>query len=347
MRGDYPGAVRGGGDEKPVHGPVMVFAEGDAVGGVIVEAAGERDEVGGIDESEIIASRKADAEAAGGALAVVDFEDFPAEGGVAAGEGQRWIFLKEVGAWRSVGGWERWMEPRPDSRLGKERQEQGTGMGEISGNEGVAQEHSVHRGAGELLHAAREGSVDGAVFGIGCGGSLSQGVGPGSRNPDRLPPALALQMTEGEFRMALILKGSYEIKINLEPVPQGLVPGDAVRSRLAGGQKVQHREDQTGLVGLLVPKRSLAHHIHIEAIQGFHHLVGGGKERSFTTSHAMEVGSGLSFLASGDLDSRSGCRVGPAEHHHSDRFLSGSGRIAKPGAVLRLDHGDQGSRGLG
>ena len=148
---------------------MMVFAEGDAVAGVIVEAAGERDEVGGIDESEIIAARKADAEAAGGALTVVNFEDFPAEGGVASREGPWGIFLKTVGASGWVGG-RGWIYGWSGIRLDEERQQQGTGIGEITGNEGVAQEHPVHRGANEMLHAARECSVNKAVFGIGCGG---------------------------------------------------------------------------------------------------------------------------------------------------------------------------------
>lgn len=87
VRGDDPGVLRTGGDEKPVHGPMVVFAEGDAVGGMIVEAAGERDEVRGIDEGQVIGLREADAETAGGALAVVDFKDFPPEARAASGNG--------------------------------------------------------------------------------------------------------------------------------------------------------------------------------------------------------------------------------------------------------------------
>ena len=71
-------------DEVAVHGPVVVFAEGEAVGGVVVVGCGERDEVGGVDEGDIIAGVQADAQAAGGALVVVDFEDLAAEGGAAA-----------------------------------------------------------------------------------------------------------------------------------------------------------------------------------------------------------------------------------------------------------------------
>ena len=72
------------GDEIPVHGPVVVLAEGEAVGGVVVVAFRKRDEVGGVDEGDVVASRKLDAEAAGGALVVVDGEDLASEGGRAA-----------------------------------------------------------------------------------------------------------------------------------------------------------------------------------------------------------------------------------------------------------------------
>ena len=71
-------------DETPVHGPVVVLAEGEAVGGVVVEAIGKRDKVCGVDERDIVAGGEADTETAGGALVIVDFEDLAAEGGAAA-----------------------------------------------------------------------------------------------------------------------------------------------------------------------------------------------------------------------------------------------------------------------
>jgi hypothetical protein len=48
--GDLPVEVGGGGDEVAIHGPVVVLAEGEAVGGVVVAGLGEGDEVGGVDE---------------------------------------------------------------------------------------------------------------------------------------------------------------------------------------------------------------------------------------------------------------------------------------------------------
>lgn len=63
---------------------MVVLAEGKAVGGVVVAALGERDEMGGVDEGDVVAGGEADAQAAGGALVVADFEDLAAEGGAAA-----------------------------------------------------------------------------------------------------------------------------------------------------------------------------------------------------------------------------------------------------------------------
>lgn len=79
-----PMEVGPGGDDVAVHGPMVVLAEGKAVGGVVVAGLKKRNEVRGIDEGHIIAGGKADAQAACGTLVVVDVEDEPAEGRTAA-----------------------------------------------------------------------------------------------------------------------------------------------------------------------------------------------------------------------------------------------------------------------
>jgi len=63
---------------------MVVFAEGKAVGGVVVVAIGEGHEVRGVDEGDVLGGWKFDAETAGGALVIVDFHDLAAEGGTAA-----------------------------------------------------------------------------------------------------------------------------------------------------------------------------------------------------------------------------------------------------------------------
>jgi hypothetical protein len=81
----YAGTSSGArGDEISIHGPVGVLAEGEAFGGVVVGGLRKRDEVRGIVEGDIVAGGEADAEAASGALVIVDFHDLAAEGGTAA-----------------------------------------------------------------------------------------------------------------------------------------------------------------------------------------------------------------------------------------------------------------------
>jgi hypothetical protein len=85
--GDAPVMVGARGDEVPIHRPVVILAEGEAIGGVVVVGFGEGDEMGGVDEGDVVAGGELDAEAAGGALVIVDGEDLAAEGGRAAGFG--------------------------------------------------------------------------------------------------------------------------------------------------------------------------------------------------------------------------------------------------------------------
>lgn len=79
-----PVVIRGWGNEVAVHRPVVVFAEGEAVGRVVVRGDAEGNEVGGVDETDVVGGGKFDPETAGGALVVVDFKYFSAEGRAAA-----------------------------------------------------------------------------------------------------------------------------------------------------------------------------------------------------------------------------------------------------------------------
>ena len=92
-----PVVVRGRGDEIAVHRPVVVFAEGEAVGRVVVGGDAEGNEVGGVDETDVVGGGELDAEAAGGALVVVDFEDLAAERGRPAEFG--FVFGDALGCW--------------------------------------------------------------------------------------------------------------------------------------------------------------------------------------------------------------------------------------------------------
>ena len=76
--------IGGRGDEVAVHGPVVVLAEREAVGGMIVLTLCKGNEVGGVDEADVVAGGELDTEATSGALVIVDGEDLPAESGRAA-----------------------------------------------------------------------------------------------------------------------------------------------------------------------------------------------------------------------------------------------------------------------
>ena len=79
--GNVPVVIGARSDEIPVHRPVVVLAECEAIGGVVVLVFGKRNEMGGIDEGDIVNDRQFDAEATGGALMIVDGEDLAAESG--------------------------------------------------------------------------------------------------------------------------------------------------------------------------------------------------------------------------------------------------------------------------
>ena len=79
-----PMKVRSGSDDVAVHRPVVVLAQGEAVGRVVVAGLREGYEVGGVDEGDVTGRGELDPQAAGGALVVVDLEDLSADGGAAA-----------------------------------------------------------------------------------------------------------------------------------------------------------------------------------------------------------------------------------------------------------------------
>ena len=56
------------GYQAAVHGPMVVFAKGEAIGWVVVGGDVEGDEVCGVDEADVVCSGEFDAEPASGAL---------------------------------------------------------------------------------------------------------------------------------------------------------------------------------------------------------------------------------------------------------------------------------------
>lgn len=56
---DFPDAIGRGDEEEAVHGPVMVFAEGETVGGMIVSAVLKWNQVGAVDDCRAVAGHAA------------------------------------------------------------------------------------------------------------------------------------------------------------------------------------------------------------------------------------------------------------------------------------------------
>lgn len=124
-----------------VHRPVVVFAKRKAIGGVIVLADRKRDEMGGVDEADIVASGELDAEAAGGALVVVDGEDLAAEGGRSAVFER--LFRDEGSSIGNGGCWD-----------GREK------IWEIPGDQSLAHELAVGGEGDEVLETIGEAGED-------------------------------------------------------------------------------------------------------------------------------------------------------------------------------------------
>lgn len=57
---DLPVMIRAGRDKMPVHRPVVILAERESVGRVVVVTIGKRDEMSGVDEGDVVGFRQAD-----------------------------------------------------------------------------------------------------------------------------------------------------------------------------------------------------------------------------------------------------------------------------------------------
>ena len=179
---------------------MMVFAERETVGGVVVLADGKWNQVGGVDKADVVAGGELDAEAAGGALVVVDGEDFAAEGGAAA-VFERLVCDVEIrlmsdDCWFLIFDWKR--------------------IGEIAGDESLAHEVAVCGNGDEVLEAigeAGEGLADVLDGGRGLEGSLAAAIVDPS-----LPETVFPQIEEGIFRGVFIVVFADEEETGSEAV---------------------------------------------------------------------------------------------------------------------------------
>lgn len=233
--------VGAGGEDVAVHGPVVVFAEGEAVGGVVVPRGSEGNEVGGINEGNVVAGRQADAQSTSGALVVVDVEDQAAEGRTAA------IFQRVIG----------------DAEVGLLNVDFGGLMLDL----------------GEIREVAGEKCFAEALAGGGKRGEVLEPIGePGEdladlvderRGPERqasgflldpgVPKTLGLQVEEGIFRRVLVVVFADEQEAGGKAVAEFAGPRNALGSRKAFVDQIQRGQQQQRLVRPLM-RRTPIHH---------------------------------------------------------------------------------------
>ena len=242
--------IGAGRDEVSVHGPVMVFAKCEAVGGVVVAAFGKRNEVGGVDEGEVLGDGEFDPEAAGGALMIVDFEDLAAERGRAA------IFEFVIG---DFGRWE-WRHRNGCSP------KQNRGMvGKVAGDESLAHFPAILGDGDEEFEAVGEPGEDlphVAYERLGLQGLNSVGAMPGG-----LPEAILAQVEEWVLRAVLIIMFPDDFEPCREPVPQLPAPRDAVGRGDSLVDQVKNRQEQERFMGPLMTFVPNADHSDVEVVK--------------------------------------------------------------------------------
>ena len=229
-----PMMVGAWGYQVAVHGPVVVLAEGEAVGGVVVGTVSEGNQMGGVDETNVVGGRQLDAESTGGALVIVDFEDLAAEGGAAAGFG--FVFGDLGGLW--IG----------DCGLWIRRKQRGGVVWEISGDEGLTHFWAVFRDGDEDLKTVDEA------------GEYLANVGNKDLSADwgdavgfyGCPKPVSGEMAEGKIRIILVIVLADEIESGGESVAEFLTPRDVIGRGETFVDKIKGGHEQQRFVRLFV-----------------------------------------------------------------------------------------------
>jgi len=228
-----PMMVGAWGYQVAVHGPVVVLAEGEAVGRVVVATVGEGNEMCSVDEADVVGGGQLDAEAAGGALVVVDFEDLAAKGGAAAGFG--FVFGDVLGLW--IGDCGFWIR----------RKQRGV-VREVAGDEGLAHFSAVF------------GNGDKKFKTIGEAGKHFTDVGDKDLSVNwgdtvgfnGFPKPVSGQIAEGKVRIILVIVLVDEIETGGEAVTDCLAPRDMVGRGEAFVDEIEGGHEQQWFVRLLM-----------------------------------------------------------------------------------------------
>lgn len=240
------------GDEISVHGPVVVFAKGEAISGMVVTALGERYEMGGVDEGDVLSGWEFDTEAAGGALVIVDFEDLAAESGRAA------VFEFLFG---DFGGWER------HHRSGCRPKQNGGMVRKVTGDESFAHFPAVFGDGDDEFEAVGETGRDLADVAdewLGLQRFYSRGA-----MFCRQPEAILAQVEERILRTVLIIVFPDDFEPCRESVPQFPAPRDAVGCGNPVVDEVENREEEEWFVRSLMTLSSDPDNSDVEGVKAF------------------------------------------------------------------------------
>ena len=254
---DVPTKVRTGGNELAVHRPMVVLAQGEAVGRVVVVAFGERNDVSGIDEGNAT-DRQLDAQSAGSALVVVDLQDLATESRAAAKTG---LFLGCAA-----------------DRSGRRRrgvEQPGRAERKVAGDERLAETPAVLGEPDEQVEAISEASVD--LIEVGDERVAAQRRA--AIGFKRQPEAVAGEVAERGFGGVVVVALADESQTPGKPVPQRLAPRNLVGCGEPLVEEIEDGEQEQRLVGALVPIMARPDDADAEVVEALDRLVDGGHAR--------------------------------------------------------------------
>ncbi len=220
-------------DQIAVHGPVVIFAKGDSIRGVVVSKLAPWKQVCGVDKGHIVSAGKADPKTTGGALVIVDFEDCSPEG---RGPAIFDPFLRYLSGWRS------------DRRRFSQIEELGRRPREVAGDECFTHFSPRLRNRDEDIKAVDESGENPAK--VGRSDLPPNGSGPIALQ--REPEPVAGQISERKVGIVLVVQLPDDVESRGKPIPEFLTPRNVVWSGQSFVNQIERCQKEQWLVRSLV-----------------------------------------------------------------------------------------------
>jgi len=215
----------------------MILAQGQTVRRMIVVALPERNEVCPIDEGQI-GIRQFDAQAAGGTLKIVGFENDASERGVTTGHFRlRVIFVAFRFPSLKLSFVGRIGRPLDEQRLQLSSQ-----LGKVSRDECSTKLRPRLGRAKENVHSLGHPRKYGPGLRLTNRWGISERAFQPTLQFKRLPKMIALQMVEWEIGCFLVVIPSDHFEVNGEPVAQCWRPRDLPGFCLTFGNQIEGRQ---------------------------------------------------------------------------------------------------------